>query len=346
MRYSIKRDKLLEKKPFKNSEVTIKSFLSIIFPAIFYTSMVISIPLSIDLIRNGGEREPSQVNTGRILLFVSSYIIFIGCMSMYAIYKFPQKYFKLCSLLAIFSIFPILFVVFYLFQTHEPGPDTDKLLEFFKVSYYVAFIWLPVLIISFFTNAFVLWIASGIESYTVIMDGKGSSTKLVDGSYDSIFVTILLSIVFTSVVAMIAFLTDGCRNNFKFVQKESKNVLDILIFAMYYPLIIVVVSLLLMYIIPEKFFKLCSLMAILQISLILFIVFHPLHTFLPGPKTDKLVAEFTFSFYAAFIWIPLLIILLLLLSFVVWIASGIESYTVIMDEKGSSTKLVDGSYDV
>ncbi|EGT50093.1 hypothetical protein CAEBREN_26076 [Caenorhabditis brenneri] len=115
---------------------------------------------------------------------------------------------------------------------------------------------------------------------------------------------------------------------------------------MFYPLIIVVVSLIFMYIIPEKCFKLCSFIAILQILLILFIVFHPLHTFVPGPKTDKLVEELKFSFYAAFIWIPLSTTCLLLYSFVLWITSGIETYTVIMDGKKSSTKLVDGSYEV
>ncbi|EGT50130.1 hypothetical protein CAEBREN_17326 [Caenorhabditis brenneri] len=83
------------------------------------------------------------------------------------------------------QVFLTLFIVFYSFQTFVPGPSTEELEEIFKVSLYATFIWIPAMIISLFSCAIVLWKASDqSELYTVILDGKRSSTKLVDVSYE------------------------------------------------------------------------------------------------------------------------------------------------------------------
>ncbi|CAL2047529.1 unnamed protein product [Caenorhabditis brenneri] len=83
--------------------------------------------------------------------------------------------------LQILYIFLILLLVFHPFQTFVPGPRTEKLEEVFKFTLYATYIWIPALILSLFSCAIILWKASDqSELYTVILDGKRSSTKQMD----------------------------------------------------------------------------------------------------------------------------------------------------------------------
>ncbi|EGT50178.1 hypothetical protein CAEBREN_16371 [Caenorhabditis brenneri] len=133
----------------------------------------------------------------------------------------------------------------------------------------------------------------------------------------------------------------GFRNNWK-DEEDITTVVKVIALTCIYIFGLALSVLIVSKKVREKYFKLYSFLAILHIFLILFIVFYSFQTFVPGPRTEKLVEVFKFSLYATFIWIPALIISLFSCAILLWKASDqSELYTVILDGKRSSTKLMD-----
>ncbi|CAL2047525.1 unnamed protein product [Caenorhabditis brenneri] len=178
-----RRKRLLKRKVFKNHNNWSYEdcFVAVILAKCFII-VFIALSLITDCYRNNGK----TIKTKRedAILFWISYIIFYSSglflIVIIVFFKVPEKYFRLCSVLSVIQVFLIVFFVFHLFQTFVPGPRTG-LEEIFKFSFYAAFIWIPALVISLFSCAIILWTASDqSELYTVILDGKRSSTKNMD----------------------------------------------------------------------------------------------------------------------------------------------------------------------
>ncbi|EGT50092.1 hypothetical protein CAEBREN_00556 [Caenorhabditis brenneri] len=200
-----RRERLLERKVFKNyGNWNYEECFVIIFFAISLPSGIMLIVLAAEVTWYGAislnvEYAGTVSWTIIIILFYTfGFVITIVTTCL----KVPDKFFRLCSFLAIFHLLLIIFLVVHPFQAFVPGPETKMLeeqfesgshhskvlsliLEFSKimitVSVLAKFIWIPCLIVPVFLCSIFTWKASDqSELYTVILDGKRSSTKIID----------------------------------------------------------------------------------------------------------------------------------------------------------------------